>query len=203
MVKRVDPSLHRDLLVSAAFEQLEDDGMEKLSMTRIAARLGVQTPALYWHVRNKAELLGLMSKELLQTAHDAAPKASGWRKWLIGFGDALHSTLGSRRDAALLVAVARPFPNVDSTHYVEERIAPLVRLGIRREQAVLFQGAVIALAVGWSIAEVNRPMHEFLEPVLDFEEGFGASLSALVEGLAAQVDAAAAKLPDKGVRGGV
>lgn len=50
-----------DQLVLAALEQLEEGGLESLSTRRLAERLGVKSPALYWHVRNKGELLALLS----------------------------------------------------------------------------------------------------------------------------------------------
>jgi TetR/AcrR family transcriptional regulator, tetracycline repressor protein len=53
--------LARDHLVQAALELLEEGGIAALSTRRLAERLHVQSPALYWHVRNKDELLGLVA----------------------------------------------------------------------------------------------------------------------------------------------
>jgi TetR/AcrR family tetracycline transcriptional repressor len=46
--------LDLDRVVSAAFAQLEEDGLDGLSMRRLGSRLGVQAPALYWHIGDKA-----------------------------------------------------------------------------------------------------------------------------------------------------
>src|ERR1700722_15344659 len=53
--------LARDQLVDAALELMQEAGLEALSTRRLAERLGVKSPALYWHVRNKDELLGLVA----------------------------------------------------------------------------------------------------------------------------------------------
>jgi AcrR family transcriptional regulator len=51
------PLLHRDAIVEAARALIIADGLEALSLRRIAAQLGVTAPALYAHVRDKQDLL--------------------------------------------------------------------------------------------------------------------------------------------------
>jgi len=53
--------LARDQLVDTALELMQESGLDALSTRRLAERLGVKSPALYWHVRNKDELLGLVA----------------------------------------------------------------------------------------------------------------------------------------------
>lgn len=56
--------LARDQLVDGALDLLRTAGLPGLSTRRLAERLGVKSPALYWHVRNKDELLGLVADAL-------------------------------------------------------------------------------------------------------------------------------------------
>ena len=51
------PLLHREAIVAAARDLIVADGLEALSLRRLAARLGVTAPALYAHVRDKQDLL--------------------------------------------------------------------------------------------------------------------------------------------------
>jgi AcrR family transcriptional regulator len=51
------PLLHREAIVEAARSLIAADGLEALSLRRIAAQLGVTAPALYAHVRDKQDLL--------------------------------------------------------------------------------------------------------------------------------------------------
>ncbi len=57
------PPLHRDAIVAAARGLIVDDGLEALSLRRIAAQLGVTAPALYAHVRDKQDLLRALAED--------------------------------------------------------------------------------------------------------------------------------------------
>lgn len=60
--------LTRDQVIETAFGILRDFGLADLSMRRLARDLGVQPGALYWHVKNKQELLGVLSVMILAPA---------------------------------------------------------------------------------------------------------------------------------------
>ena len=49
--------LQREAIVEAARDLIVSDGLEALSLRRIAGQLGVTAPALYAHVRDKQDLL--------------------------------------------------------------------------------------------------------------------------------------------------
>ncbi len=63
-------ALTREQLVDTAFGILRDYGLADLSMRRLARDLGVQVGALYWHVKNKQELLGVLSVMILAPVED-------------------------------------------------------------------------------------------------------------------------------------
>src|SRR5204862_846638 len=46
-----------DKVIDTAMEIVKGEGLAALSMRRLAAELGVQTPTVYWHVGNRDELL--------------------------------------------------------------------------------------------------------------------------------------------------
>src|SRR5689334_22041333 len=52
--------LTRESILEAALRVLDRDGMDGLSMRRVAQELGTGPASLYWHVRNKGELLQLL-----------------------------------------------------------------------------------------------------------------------------------------------
>jgi len=56
------PPLNRSAIVSAARTLVVADGLEALSLRRIAAHLGVTAPALYAHVRDKQDLLRALAE---------------------------------------------------------------------------------------------------------------------------------------------
>jgi TetR/AcrR family tetracycline transcriptional repressor len=183
MAQRPEPGLDRDRLVAAAFAQLEQDGLDGLSMRRLAARLGVQAPAIYWHVGDKAELLGLMARDIYATAYARIASADDWREWLLGFGTALRTSLAAHRDGARLCAVARPPSQSDPAAHADRIAAALVALGLDQWQALSFQACVISYVLGWAAFEANGPMHDFLDRMMDFDGSFSRGLNALVRGL--------------------
>ena len=182
MGKRVDPGLDRERLIAAAFQQLEQDGLDGLSMRRLAARLGVQAPAIYWHVGDKAELLGMMARDIYAAAYSAVPAAQDWREWLTHYGHALRASFAAHRDGAQLCAIARPAPFNDPAQQGEKIAAPLIALGLEQQRALSFQAAVISFALGWSMFEANGPMHDFLDQIMEFEDSFQVGLNAIVAG---------------------
>ena len=49
--------LSRERVLRAAFDLTDEDGIESLSMRKLAQELGVEAMSLYRHVRNKGEIL--------------------------------------------------------------------------------------------------------------------------------------------------
>jgi TetR/AcrR family transcriptional regulator, tetracycline repressor protein len=89
----------------AALAVVERDGLDSLSMRRLADGLGVQAASLYWHVQSKDHLLDLMAGELLSTLELPAPAASdSWRERLRDLSAAYYRFLLGHRDAGRIVA---------------------------------------------------------------------------------------------------
>jgi TetR/AcrR family transcriptional regulator, tetracycline repressor protein len=89
----------------AALAVVERDGLDGLSMRRLADGLGVQAASLYWHVQSKDHLLDLMAGELLSTLELPPPAASdSWRERLRDLSAAYYRFLLGHRDAGRIVA---------------------------------------------------------------------------------------------------
>lgn len=88
MVPRTDadprPALSRRRVLHAAVELADSDGLEALTMRRLAQQLGVEAMSLYHHVANKEALLDgaveIVVDEILTAVVDAGPDpAQDWR----------------------------------------------------------------------------------------------------------------------------
>ena len=64
------PRLTAQDVVDAAVGILQDFGMGDLSMRRVAAVLGVQASALYWHVPDKQSLLARVADRIVAEAEE-------------------------------------------------------------------------------------------------------------------------------------
>ncbi|MGX7150625.1 TetR/AcrR family transcriptional regulator C-terminal domain-containing protein [Enterococcus ureasiticus] len=61
----MESKLSKEKIVQAAFQLLtENPELEKLSMRKVAQKLNVKAPAIYWHVENKQALLQSMAEEI-------------------------------------------------------------------------------------------------------------------------------------------
>ena len=64
--------LTRERLVEAALELINQEGLDALSMRALADRLDVKAASLYWHVRDRRELLELLAESIAILASSRA-----------------------------------------------------------------------------------------------------------------------------------
>jgi TetR/AcrR family tetracycline transcriptional repressor len=130
-------ALTQEQVVKRAVELMAEAGLEALTLRRLAGELGVSAPTLYWHVRNKRELLDLMAEALVTRAgHRSPAPAHGqpWWEWLAERARVQWRALTSLRDAALVVAGNRP--TEATLPDIEEVLASLVVVGFPAAEAL-------------------------------------------------------------------
>ena len=71
--------LSADAIVAAAIEVADSEGLEAVSMARVAHKLGFTTMSLYRHVASKEELLQLMWEASTFGAEELVLEGDGWR----------------------------------------------------------------------------------------------------------------------------
>ena len=76
------PGLSIDAIVAAAIRLADAEGLEAVSMARVAEQLGFTTMSLYRHVSSKEELLQLMWNGSAQGAEDMVLTGDDWRSRL-------------------------------------------------------------------------------------------------------------------------
>jgi TetR/AcrR family transcriptional regulator, tetracycline repressor protein len=94
--------LSRDRLVAAALELVQQHGLDALTMRALGDRLHVKAASLYWHVRDRAELLDLVAAALLSQAASVSTRGE-WRTDALAVCAALERVTARRRDAARLL----------------------------------------------------------------------------------------------------
>jgi TetR/AcrR family tetracycline transcriptional repressor len=177
--------LDREAILSGAFAVLDEYGLDGLSLRVLAGHLHVRAPALYWHVRNKAELIGMMAAKFGAAASAAMPKKANWPDMLIAYAQALRTAMLAHRDSARLCAIAEPLedPNENAKRIAE----PLMAAGLEADRALRCQSSVIAYTLGWVIYEQSGPMHEHLAHMIDFAQSYNAGLLAMVSGFQLEI----------------
>jgi TetR/AcrR family tetracycline transcriptional repressor len=177
--------LDRIEIVDAAFALLQEEGIKGLTLRKLAARLGVRAPAIYWYIPTKAELMHLMAARLTNGARESCAGETHWRAWLLAFGRAVRTAFLAHRDSSKLYAEAGPIP-ADPGEIGDQIAAPLMALGLSREQALAYQGSVISLSLGWALFEQTPNMRELLSGMMDMEASFDQGLQAMVAGFPAK-----------------
>jgi len=127
----------RDQVVSEALAMLDEAGLAAISTRALARRLGVEQPALYWHFKNKGELLSAMAEAAMRphAQHPLPTPSADWREWFVANARSLRRTLLAHRDGARLHAGSRPF-GADATRVID-KIAFLVACGFREHDATM------------------------------------------------------------------
>ncbi|KQU96000.1 TetR family transcriptional regulator [Ensifer sp. Root31] len=102
--------LRKDAIIRTALDLLNEVGVDNLTTRKLAERLGVQQPALYWHFKNKRALLDALSDAMLAEnhAHSAPKEKDDWRSFLVGNARSFRLALLAYRDGARIHAGTRP-----------------------------------------------------------------------------------------------
>lgn len=79
------PRLSKEAIVTAAFQLLEETpDLDKLSMRKVATKLAVQAPAIYWYFENKQALLQSMA-ERIEEEFQTPTCSDNWHQTLIAY----------------------------------------------------------------------------------------------------------------------
>jgi TetR/AcrR family transcriptional regulator, tetracycline repressor protein len=95
--------LTKAAIVQAAFDLLDEAGMDGLTVRALASRLGVQAPALYWHVRSKQALLDEMATQVWRHVGEVMaglPADLPWREVTLIYAATVRRELLGHRDGA-------------------------------------------------------------------------------------------------------
>jgi TetR/AcrR family tetracycline transcriptional repressor len=138
------PGLTRTRVVAAALDLVQENGLDALSMRTLADRLEVKAASLYWHVRDRNELLTLLATALLAEVHLPIPRGD-WRGAALAICAALEQLVAHRRDAGRLLLDAPDILEQSAAHTTLADI--LAGAGLTRpeaaETATLMLGAVL------------------------------------------------------------
>jgi AcrR family transcriptional regulator len=97
---RAREPLTREAIVDAAIRVLDRDGIDGMSMRRVADELGTGAASLYWHVRNKGELLNLLVDRVAGEVELPPPDPERWQVQLKETGREMRRVLNTHRDLA-------------------------------------------------------------------------------------------------------
>jgi TetR/AcrR family tetracycline transcriptional repressor len=143
---RVDkPQLSREAIVEAAMRIIDGEGLDAVSMRRIAQEFGTGAASLYAYVANKDELLDLVfdwvMREVADRLPDTEPTAENWRELARDLIRVSREVLSSHRDVARAFLGRAPFgPN--GLRIIEAQLG-IMRAGGVPDHIAAFTGDLI------------------------------------------------------------
>ena len=147
-------ALDRQRIVDEAVALLDAEGLDGVTTRKLAARLGVQSPTLYWHVPNKAALVTAIADAILdQEFGDMSPPKpdQGWQDWLSGLAERLRRALLAHPDGARVISASQLSRTMAAIS--ELAMSSLVARGIALRQARVIVLTVERFTVGHVLEE--------------------------------------------------
>jgi AcrR family transcriptional regulator len=145
------PGLSTEAIVETALRIADEDGVDAVSMRRIASELRVGTMSLYHHVADKDELLELMGDAISAELLVPGEILGDWR-------EALRAIAHRTRDAFLRhpwlidTAGSRPLVTPNQLRHIEQSVAVVADLDVDRETAI----AMVMATDDYTIGHVFR-----------------------------------------------
>ncbi|OBF88822.1 TetR family transcriptional regulator [Mycobacterium sp. 852002-51152_SCH6134967] len=177
--------LSRERIVRAAVELADADGLDALSMARLAERLGCGTMSLYRHVANKDELVIFMSADAVgrPPSGAAADWAEALTNWADGLWDVYH-----RHPWVLQAVSAGPPADPGQVAWLDAGLAALADTGLTEREKFAAVMAVLHFVRGAAAVDIEAGRTDWpgypalLRSLLDPEK-FPALAAALHEGV--------------------
>ncbi len=174
--------LDRDRVVRVALDLLDEVGLDGLSMRRLADRLGVKAASVYWHVRDKEELLDLVFDHVIGEVEVPEPDPLRWREQVWEVACRMRRVANSHRDVAR-IQLGR-FPVGPNALAFSEGLLTILRAGGLPHRASAYFAALLPLYVSaFSLEEASGlrlpgGAEASPEEVLEEIRGYFASLPA-------------------------
>ena len=166
--------LSKAAVVERGLAVADAEGLDGLTIRRLAADLGVTPMALYWHFRSKEELLGGVADQIWSEIGTDVDPSADWVDQLRALLESLVHVLRTHPSAAQLLLAGEKRNSEAALRASEAALAVLHRAGFSPEQAAaitrnaLWTGLALAMSEpGFEpgLADAERTEHQRLARV--------------------------------------
>jgi AcrR family transcriptional regulator len=147
--------ISHDAVVEASLRIIDREGLDAFSLPRLARELNVQTPSLYYHFRDRADILRTVARAIVLQSRVPAPDACRtWVDWFTGISLSFRRAVLSHRNAAPILLEFMP-RDVLIWNY-ELGVQILAAVGVPPEARIGVIDGLDTLTLGASLAEAAR-----------------------------------------------
>jgi AcrR family transcriptional regulator len=150
--------LSRESIVAAAIEIADTEGLEAVSIRRLATKLDARPMSLYSHIERKGDLIDLMVDEVI--AGSVLPEALPSGDWRGDLRRIAQRTRENIRSHPWMIAAAfrRPFIGPNALRHIDQSLAAVSELPLppERKRAVLLAVDTYTLGfVRWELKSLD------------------------------------------------
>lgn len=107
-MKKQQPQISEDKILETSWKLLGDEGIEKFSMRRLADRLGIQAPSLYWYFKSKQNLYQRLANQVSKIILEEFHSEGDWKEQLTGLAVTVRSVLSRYPCSTQLMMMTLP-----------------------------------------------------------------------------------------------
>ncbi|MHB8450319.1 MAG: TetR/AcrR family transcriptional regulator [Mycobacteriales bacterium] len=157
------PWLDRERIVEAAVDVADRDGIDALTLRRLASALGVHPTSIYHYLASKDAILDGVVEWLVAEA-GLPTEVADWRTWVYEFAAALRG-LARSHPGAFLVFIRRPAEGPVASRHTEAALDAFRRAGFAPSVARLAVAGTALAVLGLALDECP-PAEPWVEPDL-------------------------------------
>jgi len=147
MARPSKPLISKDASARAALEIIDAEGLEALSLERLAKELGVRAPSLYHHFADKAEILARVARLVaLEVPVPPEPSTDNWQEWMVEMCVGFRRAIMAHPNAAPLLL--RYYPRQFMLSSYERASRVLDQVGVPMELHIVIIEGVDKLTLG-------------------------------------------------------
>jgi AcrR family transcriptional regulator len=159
------PALTADLIVEAAIRIADEEGLDAVSIRRMAAELDARPMSLYDHIGSKEGLLSLMADEVVKECLVEPPLPEGWRDAMTMIARLLYGTLVGH-PWLVHVFSTQPRFGPSSEKQAEQIARGMSGLPLESHEMWILAGTINDYVLGHSLRAVALAKPEALEDAI-------------------------------------
>lgn len=132
-MKKQQPQISEDTILEASWELLEEEGIEKFSLRRLANRMGIRAPSLYWYFKSKQNLYQRLANQVSRVILDEFHSEGDWKEQLTGLAVTIRDVLSRYPCSTQLMMLTLPL-EPDSVRFTNRMLLCMESAKLEQEQ---------------------------------------------------------------------